>query len=223
MHLSHRGCSQASDRGRPRTAAGETGPGGARRPGCPALPDAAQNRGAHVCPDPSQTYLSRMTRMLSEVIGYYGFTRDVRHVGYFETAQHQQIVAALKTAIKQGQLVALSGIVGCGKTTTLHRLQEGLGREPDLIVSRSLAVDKDRVHLGTLIFALFYAPATEKDITIPTQPEKRERQLLDLIHKRRKTVALVVDEAHDLHSRTLLGVKRIMELVRASGKTLAVI
>jgi type II secretory pathway predicted ATPase ExeA len=161
--------------------------------------------------------------MLSEVMAYYGFTRDVRHVGYFETAQHQQIVAALKTAIKQGQLVALSGIVGCGKTTTLHRLQEVLGREPDIAVSKSLAVDKDRVHLGTLIMALFYDLATEKDVTIPTQPEKRERQLLDLIHKRRKTVALFVDEAHDLHSRTLLGVKRVMELVRASGETLAVV
>ena len=49
-------------------------------------------------------------------MAYYGFTRDVRYVGYFETVQHQQIVVALKTAIKQGQLVALSGIVGCGKT-----------------------------------------------------------------------------------------------------------
>jgi len=161
--------------------------------------------------------------MLSEVMAYYGFTRDVRYVGYFETAQHQQIVGALKTAIQQGQLVALSGIVGCGKTTTLHRLQEVLGHEPDIVVSKSLAVDKDRVHLGTLIMALFYDLAPEKDVTIPTQPEKRERQLLDLIHKRRKTVALFIDEAHDLHSRTLLSLKRLMELVRTSGETLSVV
>jgi type II secretory pathway predicted ATPase ExeA len=100
------------------------------------------------------------------------------------------IVTALKAAITQGQLVALSGIVGCGKTTTLHRLHEMLGREPNIVVSRSLAVDKDRVHLGTLMMALFYDLAPEKDITIPTQPERRERQLLELIHRRRKTVAL---------------------------------
>ena len=100
------------------------------------------------------------------------------------------IVTALKAAITQGQLVALSGIVGCGKTTTLHRLHEMLGREPNIVVSRSLAVDKDRVHLGTLMMALFYDLAREKDITIPTQPERRERQLLELIHRRRKTVAL---------------------------------
>ena len=176
-----------------------------------------------VCPDPSETRLSRMMCMLSEVMAYYGFTRDVRYVGYFETVQHQHIIVALKTAIKQGQLVALSGIVGCGKTTTLHRLQEVLGHESDMVVSKSLAVDKDRVHLGTLIMALFYDLAPEKDVTIPTQPEKRERQLLELIHKRRKTVALFIDEAHDLHSRTLFGLKRLMELVRASGETLSVV
>ena len=68
--------------------------------------------------------------MLHEVMAYYGFRRDLRHVGYFETAQHQQIVAALKAAITQGQLIALSGIVGCGKTTTLYRLHEVLGASP---------------------------------------------------------------------------------------------
>ena len=47
--------------------------------------------------------------------------------------------------------------------------------------ARSLTVDKDRVNLGTLIMALFYDLATEKEVKIPSQPEKRERQLLDLI------------------------------------------
>jgi type II secretory pathway predicted ATPase ExeA len=155
--------------------------------------------------------------MLSEVMAYYGFTRDVRHVGYFETIQHQHIMAALKTAIQQGRLVALSGIVGCGKTTLLQRLQELLGRQHNIVVAKSLAIDKDRVHLGTLLMALFYDLATEKDVVMPTQPEKRERKLLELVHKHRKTIALLVDEAHDLHSRTLLGLKRLMLRGMAHG------
>jgi nucleoside-triphosphatase THEP1 len=36
----------------------------------------------------------------------------------------------------------MSGIVGCGKTTTLLRIQEGLRKENRVLVSRSLAVDK---------------------------------------------------------------------------------
>ena len=113
--------------------------------------------------------------MRSDVMTYYRLTRELQHVGYFETAQHQQIVTELTAAIKQGKLVVLSGIVGCGKTTLLHRLQEALGREQDMIVSKSLAVDNDRVNLGTLIMALFYDVSIEKDVKIPTQPEKRER------------------------------------------------
>jgi hypothetical protein len=45
----------------------------------------------------------------------------------------------------------------------------------------------------------------------------------ELMSKRRKTVALFCDEAHDLHGRTLLGLKRLMELVRASGSTFSVV
>ena len=48
--------------------------------------------------------------------------------------------------------------------------------------------------------ALFYDLATEKDFKIPTQPERRERVLRDLIRKRQRPIALFIDDAHDLHS-----------------------
>jgi type II secretory pathway predicted ATPase ExeA len=149
--------------------------------------------------------------------------RDFRHVGFFETGQYHQLFAALKTAIRQGQLIAVSGIVGCGKTTLLKRVQEELVRDRETLVARSLAMDKDRINLGTLIMALFYDLSTEKEAKIPTQPEKRERQLLDLIKKRQKPVVLFIDEAHDLHGKTLTGLKRLMELVRHQGDILAVV
>lgn len=154
---------------------------------------------------------------------YYGLTRDFRYVGYFETEHHRQVSHTLKTAIKHGALVALSGIVGCGKTTVLQRIQDLLRQEKEILVSKSLAVEKERVNLGTLIMALFYDVATEKEVSIPTQPEKRERRLLDLIRKRQKPIALFIDEAHDLHGKTLVGLKRLMELVRDGGGTLSVV
>jgi len=57
--------------------------------------------------------------MLSDVKDYYGLARDFGQSGYFETAQSQQTFKELRLAIKEGKLVALSGIVGSGKTTTL--------------------------------------------------------------------------------------------------------
>ena len=65
--------------------------------------------------------------------------------------------------------------------------------------------------------------STEKDLKVPTQPEKRERRLLALIQKCHQTVALFVDDAHGLHHRTLVGLKRLIELVRHNGGTLSVI
>jgi type II secretory pathway predicted ATPase ExeA len=71
--------------------------------------------------------------------------------------------------------------------------------------------------------ALFYDLATEKDFKIPAQPEKRERKLRDLIRKRNKPIALFIDEAHDLHSNTLVGLKRLIEVVQDGGGILSVV
>ena len=65
--------------------------------------------------------------------------------------------------------------------------------------SKSLSLEKSQISLATLIMALFYDLATEKDFKIPTQPERRERALRDLIKKRQKPIALFIDDAHDLH------------------------
>ena len=56
--------------------------------------------------------------------------------------------------------------------------------------------------------------ATDKDGELPTRPEKRERALRELIKRRKKPVALFIDEAHDLKRDTIVELKRLMELVR---------
>jgi type II secretory pathway predicted ATPase ExeA len=161
--------------------------------------------------------------MLSDVRSYYGFARDFAQAGYFETAHSQQIVRELSYEIRAGKLVTLSGIVGCGKTTTLRRIQEALAQDKEILVSKSLSVEKSQLSLAVLINALFYDLAIEKDFKIPTQPEKRERVLRDLIRKRQKPIALFVDDAHDLQAKTLVGLKRLIEVVRDGNGTLSVV
>jgi type II secretory pathway predicted ATPase ExeA len=158
--------------------------------------------------------------MLSDVRNYYGLARDFGQAGYFETEHSEQIVSELKLEIKAGKLVALSGIVGCGKTTMLRRIQEAISQDKEILASKSLSLEKS---LATLIMALFYDLATEKDFKIPTQPERRERALRDLIKKRQRPIALFIDDAHDLHSKTLIGLKRLIEVVRDSGGMLSVV
>jgi len=117
----------------------------------------------------------------------------------------------------------LSGIVGCGKTTILRRIQEALSQDKEILASKSLSLEKSQISLATLIMALFYDLATEKEFKIPTQPERRERALRDLIKKRQRPIALFIDDAHDLHSKTLICLKRLIEVVRDSGGTLSVV
>jgi type II secretory pathway predicted ATPase ExeA len=157
--------------------------------------------------------------MLSDVMTYFGFKRTLDHVGYFETQEQTNLFKELKPQIRQSRLIAITGVVGCGKTTALQRLQLELSSEKDIIISRCLAIDKDKVNVGVLMSALFLDLSTEKDAKPPNHPELRERKLLALIQKCRKPVVLFVDEAHDIHPSTLVKIKRLIELVRQNSCT----
>ena len=161
--------------------------------------------------------------MRAEVMEYYGLARSPRAVGYYETAHHRQLLQDVKQAVYEGDLVALCGVVGAGKTATLRRLQEVLTKEGRVLVSRSMAVERHRATLGTLITALFCDLSTDKGPKAPTQIELRERALRDLVRKRKKPVVLIVDEAHDLHHNTLTGLKRLIEMVADGGGKLSVL
>jgi type II secretory pathway predicted ATPase ExeA len=161
--------------------------------------------------------------MLTEVMEHFGLVKEFRKAGYYETEQQKQMFKDIKAAIHSGKLVAITGIIGCGKTTTLRRLFEILDKEGKILVSKSLSVDKDRATLSTLIAALFYDLSADKEVKVPTTGEKRERELRELVKKGKKPVALFVDEAHDLHSSTLTGLKRLIEVVEDGGGTLSVV
>lgn len=85
--------------------------------------------------------------------------------------------------------------------------------ENKIIVARSLSVDKHSVRLATLINALFYDLVQDKQVQIPKQGERRERELQELVKKGKRPVALFVDEAHNLNGNTVTGLKRLMEVV----------
>ena len=161
--------------------------------------------------------------MRTEVMEFYGLTRAPRSVGYYETAHHRQLLQDIKQAVYDSNLVALTGVVGAGKTVTLRRLQEILAKESRVLVSKSVSVEKVRVTLGTLITALFCDLTTDKELKIPKQPELRERELRNLVLKRKKPVVLIVEEAHELHHYTLTGLKRLTEMIEDGGAKLCVL
>ncbi len=161
--------------------------------------------------------------MYGEMMQYYGLNKDLDKAEYFETESFKKTLLSLETAILSGGIIALTGIVGIGKTTALRRIQLSLKDANKVIVSKSLATDKRRVNVNTLFTALFSDLPTGKDFKIPTQPEKRERELQGLIRKINKPIALFIDEAHDLHWRTLIGLKHLVETVEDTKGSLAIV
>jgi type II secretory pathway predicted ATPase ExeA len=162
-------------------------------------------------------------KMRADVLKYYDLSLPLSQAGYYETEYHQQLFRDVKGAILEGRLIALCGVVGSGKTVTLRRLQESLRQEGKVIVSKSLAVEKSRISLATLISALFYDVSTDKNIKIPSHIEKRDRDLSELIRRVKRPVALFVDEAHDLRGETLVELKRLLETAEDGGGKLSVV
>ena len=70
--------------------------------------------------------------MLSDVMEHFGLSKSFGQVTDFETDHHRQLLKDLKIAIREGGLIALTGIVGSGKTVLLGRLQEQLRAEGQL-------------------------------------------------------------------------------------------
>jgi len=159
----------------------------------------------------------------AEIMARYELAKDWRAAGFFETENHRQISHAVRAGLGTGRLIAITGPVGIGKTVFLHRLQDEIAREKKVTVAESLSVDKTRTTVPTLISALFYDLSSEKEPKIPTQGEKRERELQKLVARSGKPVALFVDEAHDLHGKTLIGLKRLMEVIARGGGNLSVV
>lgn len=154
---------------------------------------------------------------------YYGLNKDLDKADYFETEVFKKTLLNLTAAIQSGGIIALTGIVGVGKTVALRQMQQSLKDDSRVLVSKAMATDKRRVNINTLYMALFSDLPTAKDFKIPTQPEKRERRLQELIRKIKKPIALLIDEGHDLHWRTLIGLKHLVETVEEVKSTLAVV
>lgn len=155
--------------------------------------------------------------MLTEVMRHYGLVRPPIDVGFFETEHHAQVSRDIRAAIMGGRLIALTAVIGSGKTVLSRRLRADLEREGRVIVSRSLSVDKAKISVPLLLAALFYDLTPEKTVKISSQSERRERDLQELFRRAKKPVALFIDDAHDLHPKTLTALKRLIELVAEGG------
>ena len=114
--------------------------------------------------------------MLTEVMEHFRLVKEFPKAGYYESDYQKQMFKDIKFAIHSGKLVAITGIIGCGKTTTLRRLFDVLEKFVKILVSKSLSVDKDRATLPTLI-AVATCNTNRSNLHFPTLSNQDYLQL----------------------------------------------
>jgi type II secretory pathway predicted ATPase ExeA len=89
-----------------------------------------------------------------ECMKYYGLIKELDKADYFETEYYQSMLGNIKHHIKAGGIIAITGIVGIGKTVALRRIQHAIKLENKVFVSKSLA-EKRCITINTLYTELF--------------------------------------------------------------------
>jgi len=163
--------------------------------------------------------------MYQQALNQFHLKKPFTKAGFFETDQYKDIYCDLKKIISLGGIVSLTGMVGSGKTTMLRRMKQELDKDGVISTSQCLTTDKRKLSINNILLALYYdlSPKGTKNITVPSQNERKERLLLELIIKQKSSVVLFIDEAHDIHGNTLVALKRIVEMVSSSEYHLSVV
>jgi type II secretory pathway predicted ATPase ExeA len=156
-------------------------------------------------------------------MAHVGLTKSLRHVDYFETAHHRQLLKDLKAAIHEGGIVAFTGVVGSGNTVLLWRIPDQLRPEGPIEVSESWVCDVPRLTLNTLQLARYDALATDQDGDLTGQPEKSARALLTVMQRCQKPSALCIDDGHDLHGQPRRSLKQCIDKTSHRGSRLTVV
>ena len=66
--------------------------------------------------------------MRTDAMNYYRLEKDFTQAGFYETPQHKCLFTEIRAAIKKGELIAISGVIGSGKTVMLSKLKDTCNR-----------------------------------------------------------------------------------------------
>ena len=92
--------------------------------------------------------------MNNEIMQFFELNKHFHNVPFLETDGIKKHIDNIKYASRVGGIIAITGMVGTGKTTLLWQIQQQLRDEKEVVVCRSLSTDKKRVNIGTLYTGL---------------------------------------------------------------------
>ncbi|OPY15635.1 MAG: hypothetical protein A4E66_00039 [Syntrophus sp. PtaB.Bin001] len=180
--------------------------------------------------DPEKLIIKEEVEMLSqEVMKYFKIFRNPfiddiqKDSDIFMSEEHRYIEAAMIDAARHGGFLAVIGEVGSGKSVMRRRVVEQLKRDGDVIVIFPQMIDKTRVNAASICDAIVMDLSEQRPAM---RLEAKTRQVHRLLLERAKQgfrSALIIEEAHDLHTNTLKYLKRFYELEDGYRKLLGII
>ncbi|MBN2200466.1 ATP-binding protein [bacterium] len=132
---------------------------------------------------------------------------------------------SLAEDVSDNELIALSGAWGNGKTTLFGQVQGQLLEKhgDDIVFVEVASLDVPRVRIGHIMTAILM----DDRIRSSSEPIRRDlearslqviRLLGEAVFKHKKHVCIFIEDAHELHERTILSIKNMREK-RYNGRT----
>jgi type II secretory pathway predicted ATPase ExeA len=137
--------------------------------------------------------------------------------------EHQHLTKKIRQDLRLSKIIAVSGPIGAGKTSFLKQLKQNIKQENETLVCKSLAIEKSKVKLSTLITALLYDLSQEETVKIPSNLEQSKKKLKKLMVQLNKPVVLFVDDAHDINKKTFIDLQVFIESLKDEGYVLSAV
>lgn len=139
-----------------------------------------------------------------------GFDRNPL-VGIYQTADQTRIGHAVRMAVTDKSLLVVSGRRGMGKTTAVSRALSAMAKDGGLAIIQPNRVEVEQIRAGDLLVSAILDLSDERP---KQQREPRFRQAARIIGigSTKKSVVLLIEEAHSLSYHTILTLKRLREV-----------
>jgi type II secretory pathway predicted ATPase ExeA len=139
----------------------------------------------------------------------------------YKTLEHSAVVQRIKTAADAGEMLVIIAEQGTGKTTAVNESETQLGEQGNYNVIRIALPETSRLTVDSIVNQI----CVEYNVPINIDKSVKTDRLRKELRKNTKSRAVcIVDNAHDLHYRTLIAIKQLWDgLVIGHRHLLAII
>jgi ABC-type branched-subunit amino acid transport system ATPase component len=93
--------------------------------------------------------------VLTDILKTYKLTSDFSRTGFYASKEVGRLEENLVEHMRLGHFVALTGPVGVGKTTLIHKVKGEVQKSKAMLISESQALEKEKVTIALIVHALF--------------------------------------------------------------------